>query len=188
MMNEPEIDSFPLHSAIKKGEYDLAKKLILNAKETNLDLNEETDQHITPLIEACISGSTDIVQMLIDSGCPAQPSAGFHHTPLRGAALCGHSHLIPLLLKYGADPNALSDGNRTPLMGGCFLRKHVSDAPTKSALCVKVLLLDSRTDPTLVNTFGESALDMATIRGYEESVELVKNAVQQWNANTNKRK
>ena len=186
MMNEPEIDSFPLHSAIKKGEYDSAKELILNAKETNLDLNRETDQHITPLIEACICGSTEIVEMLLDSGCPAQPPAGFHHSPLRGATVCGHSHLIPLLLKHGADPNALSDGNRTPLMGGCFLRKDVSDAPTKSALCVKELLLDSRTDPTLVNTFGESALDLANIRGYDKSVQLVKNAVEQWNAKTNK--
>lgn len=87
--------------------------------------------------------------------------------------------MIPLLLKAGADPNAKSEGNRTPLMGACFLRKGVEDA--KSVLCVKALLVDERVDPTVRNSFGESALDLAVGRGYCESAALVEQAVKDWN-------
>ena len=90
----------------------------------------------------------------------------------------GHAHLIPLLLEAGADPNALSDGNRTPLMGACFLRSGVD--VSNSVHCVRALLDDDRTDPTLRNSFNESALDLAKMRGYTESVELVEKALLEW--------
>ena len=113
-------------------------------------------------------------------GCPAQPpGSAWRHSPLRGATVCGQSHLIPILLKAGADPNAVSDGNRTPLMGACFLRKGVE--VEKSALCVRALLEDTRTDPTIRNSFGESALDLAKVRGYTDSIGLVEKALSDWN-------
>lgn len=63
-------------------------------------------------------------------------------------------------------------------MGACFLRKGVEES--KSVLCVKALLLDERIDPTVKNSFGESALDLAVSRGYSESVKLVEQAVKDW--------
>ncbi|KAL7541597.1 hypothetical protein ACHAXR_011052 [Thalassiosira sp. AJA248-18] len=145
----------------------------------SFDLNGEDEDGVTGLIEACISGNTEMVQMLLNAGCPAQPTGEcFRHTPLRGATVCGNAHLIPILMANGADPNALSDGNRTPLMGACFLRSGVDES--KSYLCVKALLEDSKTDPTLRNSYGESALDLAKIRGYTESVELVEKALIDW--------
>lgn len=107
------------------------------------------------------------------------PHQGFRHSPLRGATVCGQAHLIPILLDAGADPNALSEGNRTPLMGACFLRSGVDEM--KSVECVRALLEDERTDPTIRNSYGESALDLAKIRGYTESVELVEKASSEWN-------
>ena len=83
---------------------------------------------------------------------------------------------MKLLLDLGADPN------RTALMGTCFLRKTAEgDHPSISAECIKVLLDDDRTDPTICNSFGETALDLAKIRGYAESVELVEAAIKKWN-------
>mmetsp|Transcript_21527 Transcript_21527/g.27157 ORF Transcript_21527/g.27157 Transcript_21527/m.27157 type:complete len:181 (-) Transcript_21527:22-564(-) len=171
----------PLHEAVKENDVAKVKKILANGTCTTntttvgVDINAEDDNGITALIEACISGNAEIVQILLEGGCVAQPAAGFKHSPLRGATVCGHSHLIPILLENGADPNALSDGNRTPLMGACFLRNGVP--PECSALCVKELLSDERTDPTLVNTFGESALDLAKARGYKDSVVMIEEAL-----------
>ena len=177
-MSSKEVSSsaleLPLHEAVRSDDISKVKHLL----STSIDKNAEDDNGVTPLIEACISGNIEIVQLLLNAGCPAQPAPGFRHSPLRGATVCGNAHLIPLLLEAGADPNALSDGNRTPLMGACFLRKGVDEG--KSVLCVKALLADERVDPTVRNSFGESALDLATSRGYTESVELVERAEKLW--------
>ena len=162
----------PLHVAVRDN--DVAK--VNEILESNaVDINKEDENGISALIEACIAGNEEIVQILLEAGCPAQPAAGFKHSPIRGATVCGHAHLIPILLKHGADPNSLSDGNRSPLMGACFLRKGV--APEQSVLCVKELLKDDRTDPTVANSFGETALDLAKIRGYKESQLLIEEAL-----------
>ena len=162
----------PLHTAVKDNDVVKVKEILQNK---TVDINREDENGITALIEACISGNEEIVQILLDAGCPAQPAAGFKHSPIRGATVCGHAHLIPILLKHGADPNSLSDGNRTPLMGACFLRNGV--APEQSALCVKELLKDDRTDLLIANSFGETALDLAKVRGYEESILLIEVAL-----------
>lgn len=168
-----------LHQAVKSNDAIEVKRILSTALPSQLDINEEDENGVTALIEACIMGNEELVTILLDAGCPAQPSGEFRHSPLRGATVCGQSHLIPLLLKAGADPNALSDGNRTPLMGACFLRNGIQEE--NSALCVKALLEDHRTDPTIRNSFGESALDLAKIRGYRESIELIETALANWN-------
>lgn len=168
-----------VQTAVKSKDIKALKACIFMAKQVgHFHLNGEDEDGITGLTQACIEGNTEMVQLLLDAGCPAQPPPGFHHTPLRGATVCGHAHLIPLLLEAGADPNALSDGNRTPLMGACFLRSSVD--VSKSVQCVRALLDDERTDPTIRNSFNESALDLAKIRGYTESVELVEKALLEW--------
>ena len=167
---------------MKKDDVETIKSLLSTAKNSSseLDINAEDENGVTALIEACISGNQTIVEILLEAGCPSQPPAGFRHSPLRGATVCGNSHLIPILLKHGADPNALSDGNRTPLMGACFLRKGVDKE--KSVECVRELLKDDRTDPTVANSFGETALDLAKVRSYEDSIVLVEKALKEWNA------
>ena len=168
-----------VQSAVKSNDITALKACILMSKQVEeIDLNGEDEDGKTGLIEACIAGSEEMVQLLLNAGCPAQPPKGFKHSPLRGATVCGHAHLIPILLKAGADPNALSDGNRTPLMGACFLRAGVDES--QSLMCVKALLEDERTDPTIRNSFGESALDLARSRGYSESIALVEKALVDW--------
>mmetsp|Transcript_49868 Transcript_49868/g.149939 ORF Transcript_49868/g.149939 Transcript_49868/m.149939 type:complete len:107 (-) Transcript_49868:121-441(-) len=70
-------------------------------------------------------------------------------------------------------------------MGCCFLRKTVEGDHAKiSVECVRELLKESRTDPTVANDFGETALDLAKSRGYEESAKLVEAAVKEWSKRT----
>ena len=175
------MSSLPLHDAVKAEDIEKIKQLL---SDDSINPNEEDENGITALIEACLTGNESIVQILMDEAkCPAQPPSPFRHTPLRGAAVCGHAHLIPILLKAGADPNALSDGNRTPLMGTCFLRKTVNEGKDHgiiSAKCVKAMLDDPRTDPTIANNFGETALDLAKIRGYDESVKMLNEILERW--------
>lgn len=63
-------------------------------------------------------------------------------------------------------------------MGACFLRAVVEES--RSAMCVKALLEDEKTDPTIRNSFGESALDLARNRGYSECIALVEKALVDW--------
>ena len=177
-LEQPHINT-QVQSAVKSNDVKALKSVIFMAEQIpGFDLNGEDEEGITGLTQACIQGNAEFVQLLLEAGCPAQPAEGFRHSPLRGATVCGNAHLISPLLEAGADPNALSEGNRTPLMGACFLRNGV-DA-SKSAVCVGALLADPRTDPTIRNDFGESALDLAKIRGYTESIALLEKALAEW--------
>jgi len=63
-------------------------------------------------------------------------------------------------------------------MGACFLRGSVEGhRPEVSAKVVAALLGDKRTNPHCVNTFGESALDLARVRGFDKSVRLLEEAM-----------
>ena len=173
-----------LHEAIKSHDIDVVKayrKSIKDKSQVRIITDAKDEHGYNALILACVAGNIDMVKTLIDEwGCKAQPDAPYRHTPLRAAALLGHHHIIELLLSCGGDPNAVSVGNRTPLMGACFLRDVSTTTTTSSSKmadisreCVKILLNDPRTDPHLVNDFGETALDLAKRRGYAESIQLL---------------
>ncbi|KAL7456438.1 hypothetical protein ACHAXS_000381, partial [Conticribra weissflogii] len=169
--------NLPLFEAVKQNDLKRVRELLLSDQEeaeaeggggggndNGFDVNAEDPRGITPLIEATLLGSTPLVELLLSRGAAAQPSPGFRHTPLRAACLTANVPLIALLLDRGADPNAASEGGRTPLMGACFLRPEVVDdeedgGRAKSLAAVKWMLDDERTDPTIRNGFGESALD-----------------------------
>jgi ankyrin repeat protein len=187
-MSEAAIDSSykpnrPLFDAIKSNNIELTRLLLdgvsKTAKETNnnYDVNAETEEGFTPLIEATLTGNVDLVKLLLNHGAKAQPAPGFRHTPLRAACLTANLELIRLLLDEGADPNAQSDGGRTPLMGACFLRPQFDAAPNREELslaAVEVMLSDSRTIPEIRNSFGESALDLCQGRNYRKSSEILR--------------
>ena len=72
---EPRYINTQVQSAVKTNNLKALKACILMAKEiTHFDLNGEDEDGMTGLVEACIAGNTDMVQMLLDAGCPAQPS------------------------------------------------------------------------------------------------------------------
>lgn len=162
-----------VHSLLTDGDVDNTNK----NKKNNYNINAEDSLGITPLIEAILLGNVELVELLLQHGAHAQPLPGFRHTPLRAACLTANTQLVSLLLQKGAQPNAQSEGGRTPLMGACFLRPQFDALPNRSELsyeAVKIILQDARTDPTIRNEFGESALDLCLERGYNESVTLLK--------------
>eukprot|EP00591_Stephanopyxis_turris_P002665 CAMPEP_0195520510 /NCGR_PEP_ID=MMETSP0794_2-20130614/17075_1 /TAXON_ID=515487 /ORGANISM="Stephanopyxis turris, Strain CCMP 815" /LENGTH=209 /DNA_ID=CAMNT_0040649887 /DNA_START=49 /DNA_END=678 /DNA_ORIENTATION=+ len=170
---ETTTKSVDLLEALEANDTKKVKSLIKGG----VDVNEEDDVGITPLIRATLGGNVDILRLLMEAGAPAQPNPGFRHTPLRAACLTGNVELIRLLLEKGADPNAKSAGDRTPLMGACFLRPGID--PDKSAPALKAMLADPRTDPTIANKNGETALTLCQQKGYTESIGLLENALAQ---------
>lgn len=167
-----ELKPLPLFDAIRAQNIDKVKYLI---EKEGKDVNEEDEKGITPLIEATLSGNESLVKLIMEAGAPAQPPPGFRHTPLRAACLTGNVNLIDLLLKEGADPNAKSEGDRTPLMGACFLRPGYN--ADLSLPAVQAMLKDERTDVTIPNTFGETAISLCKERGYDDSVKALEDAV-----------
>lgn len=173
----------PLFEAVKSNDIVLVRTLITEGvfdanKNINYyyNINAEDPSGITPLIEATLLGNVELVELLLQHAAHVQPLPGFRHTPLRAACLTANTQLISLLLQKGADPNAQSEGGRTPLMGACYLRPQYDALPNRSTLsfeAVKIMLEDSRTNPTIRNDFGESALDLCRERGYNESVALL---------------
>ena len=163
-----KLKPLPLFDAIRAQNMDKVKYLI---QEEGKDVNEEDEKGITPLIEATLTRNEPMVQFILEAGAPAQPPPGFRHTPLRAAALTGNANLIKKFLKLGADPNAKSEGDRTPLMGACFLRPGYGDE--LSLPTVQALLKDERTDVTITNSFGETAISLCKERGYKDSVKVL---------------
>ena len=165
--------NLPLFQAVKANELDKVKSLLDKYSTNKYNPNVEDPQGITPLIEATLSGNYDMVKYLVSKGASAQPSPGFRHTALRAACLTANPQLISFLLQNGADPNAKSEGNRTPLMGACFLRPEYDSLENSNELSLKAvefMLADDRTDVSITNSFGESALDLCRERKYAESV------------------
>ena len=85
-----------LFRAVKDANFEEVNRLLSIASAatgTIFDIvNEEDDNGMTPLIEACVSGDERIVRLLLESGAHSQLWQA-KHTPLRGAAICGHHHI-----------------------------------------------------------------------------------------------
>jgi hypothetical protein len=177
----------PLFEAIKSDNIHLVRTLLREGIDDNegdvkkrityYNTNAEDENGITPLIEATLLGNVQLVNLLLLHGARAQPLPPFRHTPLRAACLTGNVQLIKLLLEKGADPNAKSEGGRTPLMGACYLRPQYDEKPERIELsyrAISVMLADPRIDTSIVNDFGETALDLCRQREYSKSMKLLR--------------
>ena len=173
--------NLPLFEAVKSNNVQLVQSLLQHTTEnnqnTNYNVNAEDAQGITPIIEATLLGNIEMVELLLAHGATAQPAPGFRHTPLRAACLTANLPLIRLLVDRGADVNAQSEGGRTPLMGACYLRPQFDALDNRGELSFQAchkLMLQLGANPHVLNSFGESALDLCVNRGYEQSVSVLK--------------
>ena len=125
-------------------------------------LNAEDAQGWTGIIMAAKHGHVQAVRFLVhERGARVDPARRMTHTALRGATLGGHLDVVRELLEAGADVNAPSDGMRTPLMG----------AARNGFLDIVRVLLNAGADVTAVNSFGETAIDVARDQGHHAIVQ-----------------
>lgn len=137
------------------------------------DPSESDAEAWTPLIKATVGGHADVVALLLAAGAAVDPPAPGLHTAVRAASLFGRAAILRTLLAAGADPTVPSASARTPLMGACFPRDAVPDAGLE---CARALLADPRVRATVGarNSDGESALDLAAVRGSEKLAGLLR--------------
>ena len=126
----------------------------------------ENEEGFTALILATVPDHRACVEALLAAGAEVQPPADSRHTALRAAALCGHTGLVQLFLGLGADPNTRSAGGRDAIMGACFPRRHVTEDAADACLALLLAAVPAP-DVTCRNDAGESALDLANIRGLQ---------------------
>ena len=103
-------DVADLHAAAKSGDLESAKM----AMAVGVDLNQQEDVHgLTPLSWAALTGNSEIVDLLLESGADVNARNRDGGTALHAAVFLGQSDVAQQLLNAGADVNAEDwDGNR----------------------------------------------------------------------------
>ena len=101
-----------LHSAIAKGDYANAMKMI----ERGTDIEaKDTGAGASPLHYAVMKGSLPMAGMLLQRGADVNSRTKSGTTPLHTAVLYNHYEAVEYLLDKGADVNSKSSSGVTPL-------------------------------------------------------------------------
>jgi ankyrin repeat protein len=133
-----------LHIAARENNLEVVQALVA----AGADIDRRNPLKETPIMLACLTGSTKIVEFLLSK------DAQINHpgwTPLLYAATNGHADIVKLLLDNSAYIDSAAPNGTTPLM--MAVRGGYIDTVR--------LLLDEGADPTLKNENGDTATSWA---------------------------
>lgn len=103
--------STPLHGAVRHGQLELAKNLVMNGARVNV----YNDEGLTPLHYAVMSGNPEIVQYLIDHGAFLNvPEKELGSTELHLSVAMGYTDITDILLEHGAAMDVADYNGKTP--------------------------------------------------------------------------
>ncbi|NWX48345.1 ANKE1 protein, partial [Steatornis caripensis] len=122
----------------------------------------------TPLMVACASGNTDVVQYLLEKGADVNATDNFMWTPLHHACYNGHLDVAELLVKAGAAVDAPAIGNATPLMRAIEICR----------LDIVYFLIEAGADIQMTNSNGNNALDIAEVFADSRIIDLLQNKLE----------
>ena len=94
-----------------------------------------------------------------------------NRTLLHNAAIYGDANMVSVLLKAGANPNAVDIGGWTPLMGLFTTR---DEQEGRKEILESLLPV---TDLSILDVYGENALQLARKYGTEAEISLLERAV-----------
>mmetsp|Transcript_7527 Transcript_7527/g.8644 ORF Transcript_7527/g.8644 Transcript_7527/m.8644 type:complete len:160 (+) Transcript_7527:263-742(+) len=151
-----------IHEAALAGNLGEVERLVLDCK-VPVDSPTSCEEEWTPLIFAAKEGHIKVVEFLLEHGAKAQPEKESRHYPLRAATLGGYLEISKLLVENGADLNQPSFGNRTPLQGAVY-KNHPE---------LVSWLVNQGAKDEIVNSFGETATDIAKLKGFEECLKAL---------------
>lgn len=114
----------------------------------------------TPLLNAVIDGSTDLVTILIRAGCDLSAADKHGFTAVHFAARCHSESILALLLNAGAKVDPIDAHGNTPLNTEVFESRGRGE--------IIRLLLAADADPELRNKYGVSPRILAeTIANFD---------------------
>ncbi|XP_074913347.1 ankyrin repeat and SOCS box protein 11 isoform X3 [Buteo buteo] len=181
-------DRSPLHDAAFQGR-------LLSLKTLIAQVNAVTIDGITPLFNACCSGSVACVNMLLEFG--AKPQLRNHlASPIHEAVKRGHRECMEILLAHEVDIDQEDLQHGTPLYVACTYQRTdcvrkllelganvnmgkrldtpLHAAARKSSVEVVVLLTDYGANPKCRNAELRCALDLAVPNSKVEQVLLLR--------------
>lgn len=148
--------------AIQRGDFEAIRERAINEPDY---LHERDYINATPLLNAIIGGSLDLVQFLIKQGAD-RTEIDASETPLMEAASMGHPEVVRLLLEHGADATMRDTiHGRTPLETAAYMSKG-PDPDVVAYLTRENIRID------VDQLFGDMDLPA-------EQLEVIKNAVKE---------
>ncbi|XP_037909760.1 ankyrin repeat and KH domain-containing protein mask isoform X3 [Hermetia illucens] len=193
---EKAIFSRTLIAACNDNDVTTVRQLL--GKNSNIPINESTEDGESLLSMACSAGYYELAQVLLAmSAAQVEDKGQKECTPLMEAASAGHVDIIRLLISHNADVNAQCATGNTPLMFACAgghveavkeLLKHGANVedqnenghtPLMEAASAghvevaKVLLEHGAGINTHSNEFKESALTLACYKGHLNMVRFL---------------
>lgn len=141
----------PLHHAVASGSEDAARLLI----DSGGDVNHAVEKTgITPLMIACKTRNTLLVELLLDKGADATARDALGGTALLGAVISGDVRIAKQLLQ--AAPNLIND---TEYLERCALSYAVLHGD--GTAMIELLLASELLEYNKKDKFGQSALSFA---------------------------
>ncbi|KAK4210778.1 ankyrin repeat-containing domain protein [Rhypophila decipiens] len=182
----------PLYDSVHDQKLELVDLLIhKNASVNKVDLEGRTPLHIS-------YRSSRILELLIRNGADVIRKTKSGATPLHYACANGAIEAVQLLIENGADLNAQDGLGQTPLVSASSGDLEVKDSEENIVLVeddpemvntelevaeeqtekarldiTKLLLGDERCKPDLVDTFGRTALHIASLNNLADAVHLL---------------
>ena len=147
----------PLWCAAVANKLEVVKTLVMHGA----DVNSPSDTESTPVRSACYMTNIPIIKFLVDHG------ANIHKPNINGGTCLINSvqssELCEFLINKGASVNARDNS------GNLALHYAIREGRTDT---VK-LLLNHDSDYTSKNDFGDDALQTASLRGYQDIVQII---------------
>lgn len=144
--------------------------------ELSVDL-DACKEGYTALMGAAEGGHIEVVKLLLEYGADPNIQTTIGDTALILAAEKNYSDIVRMLLRSGADPN-LKSYTRTKVPEGRPRSKNDWTALMRSACNGHIetvrLLLEYGADPYISSTKGNTALKLATGKGHQEIIKLIK--------------
>uniref|UniRef100_A0A3P9DUZ6 Poly [ADP-ribose] polymerase n=1 Tax=Maylandia zebra TaxID=106582 RepID=A0A3P9DUZ6_9CICH len=137
--------------AVLTGESGNEQKLMALLTPLNVNCHASDGRKSTPLHLAAGYNRVKTVQLLLQHGADVHAKDKGDLVPLHNACSYGHYEVIELLMKHGACVNAMDLWQFTPL----------HEAASKNRVEVCSLLLSYGADPTFLNCYNKSSIDLA---------------------------
>jgi ankyrin len=174
--NHNPSETFPLHDACRKGNFEKVVKLLQSG---NVDVNKTNPSGDSALHLACAGGHTGIVEQLLLYAAALNVNNRLGRTPLHEASANGHADFVTILCEHDAVVNVIDLNGKTPLVDASerghkdivrILTEHEADVNLDSSSMIGAgFLKKKRPFPKLPDL--QLPLMSAVTMGYEEIVE-----------------